>query len=98
MLTALEQGVKGDVWFRLIDKVWSERNLLASYNKVAENDGAPGVDHVTVEEFGRQLESQLTKLTTALHEGTYQPQADPADVHTEARQQRATAVGNSDGA
>ncbi len=74
MLTALEQGVKGDVWFRLIDKVWSERNLFVSYSKVAENGGAPGVDHVTVEEFGRNLESQLTKLTTELREGTYQPQ------------------------
>lgn len=74
MLTALETGVKGDVWFSLIDKVWSERNLFDSYRKVAENGGAPGVDHVTVEEFGRHLEMQLTKLATALHEGTYQPQ------------------------
>jgi|SRR5579862_5902214 len=74
MLTALEQGVKGDVWFTLMDKVWSERNLVASYRKVADNGGAPGVDHVTVEEFGRHLESELTKLTTALREGTYQPQ------------------------
>jgi len=74
MLTALEQGVKGDVWFRLIDKVWSERNLLSSYRKVAKNSGAPGVDHVTVDEFGRNLESQLKNLATALHEGNYQPQ------------------------
>jgi RNA-directed DNA polymerase len=74
MLTALEQGVKGDVWFSLIEKVWSERNLMASYRRVADNAGAPGVDHVTVEEFGRNLESQLAKLTTALREGTYQPQ------------------------
>src|SRR5438552_874781 len=34
MLTALEEGVKGDVWFRLIDKVWTEGNVLASYAKV----------------------------------------------------------------
>jgi RNA-directed DNA polymerase len=74
MLTALDKGVKGDVWFRLIDKVWSEGNLFSSYRKVAANSGAPGVDHVTVEEFGRNLESQLTRLATALHEGSYQPQ------------------------
>ena len=30
MLTALEQGVKGGVWFSLIDKVYSEKNLLAA--------------------------------------------------------------------
>jgi len=75
MLTALEQGVKGDVWFRLIDKVWTERNLRASYGKVAANGGAPGVDHVTVEAFERDLEANVAKLTTALRDGSYQPQA-----------------------
>jgi len=75
MLTALEQGVKGDVWFRLIDKVWSERNLQASYGKVAANGGAPGVDHVTVEAFADQWEANLATLTAALRGGTYRPQA-----------------------
>jgi RNA-directed DNA polymerase len=75
MLTALETGVKGDVWFRLIDKVWSERNLHASYAKVAANGGAPGVDHVTVEAFADQLEANLANLTAALRGGTYRPQA-----------------------
>lgn len=75
MLTALEEGVKGDVWFRLIDKVWTERNLLASHAKVAANRGAPGVDHVTVEAFGNDLEANVTKLTQALHGGWYEPQA-----------------------
>src|SRR6202044_2137584 len=75
MLTALVQGVKGGKWFRLIDKVWSERNLRSSYHKVAMNKGAPGVDHVTVEEFERELDSNVAKLTKALSEGSYEPQA-----------------------
>jgi len=75
MLTALEQGVKGNVWFRLIDKVWSERNLRASYSKVAANGGAPGVDHITVEAFGDDLDANVAKLTAALHEGSFEPQA-----------------------
>jgi len=75
MLTALDEGVKGGVWFRLIDKVWSERNLWASYDKVAANGGAPGVDHVTVEAFGDELEANVEQLTAALREGTYKPQA-----------------------
>ena len=75
MLTALEQGVKGGKWFRLIDKVFAERNLLASYSKVAANKGAAGVDHVTVEEFGNQQEANLAKLSRELREGCYQPQA-----------------------
>jgi len=74
-LTALEQGVKGDVWFRLIDKVWTERNLQASYAKVAANGGVPGVDHVTVEAFGGDLDANVAKLTMALRGGTYEPQA-----------------------
>jgi RNA-directed DNA polymerase len=75
MLTALEQGVKGGVWFRLIDKVWSECNLRASYAKVAANDGAPGMDRITVEAFGHDLEANVTKLTRALHDGSYEPTA-----------------------
>jgi hypothetical protein len=31
MLTALIKGVKGQKWFRLIDKVFSERNLRIAY-------------------------------------------------------------------
>ena len=30
MLTALEMGVKGGIWFSLIDKVYALRNLRAS--------------------------------------------------------------------
>jgi RNA-directed DNA polymerase len=75
MLTALEEGVKGGKWFRLIDKVYAEGNLLAGYGKVAANKGAPGVDHVTVEAFGNGLEANVGKLVAALHGGTYEPQA-----------------------
>lgn len=75
MLTALEEGVKGNVWFRLIDKVWSEHNLRASLFRVAANGGAPGVDHVTVEEFERHMDANVAKLTAALREGSYKPQA-----------------------
>jgi RNA-directed DNA polymerase len=75
MLTALEEGVKGGKWFALIDKVYAEQNLLAGYSKVAANGGAPGVDQVTVEVFGNDLEANVGKLAAALHGGTYQPQA-----------------------
>ena len=39
MLTALENGVKGGIWFSLIDKVYSPTNLYASYAKVAATEG-----------------------------------------------------------
>ena len=59
----------------MIDKVFAERNLLVSYSKVAANEGAPGVDHVTVEAFGDDLEANVAKLSMALRDGTYHPQA-----------------------
>ncbi|MHB1037624.1 MAG: group II intron reverse transcriptase/maturase, partial [Pirellulales bacterium] len=75
MLTALEQGVKGTKWFRLIDKVFSERNLLAALQQVAANHGAAGVDHVSVDEFARRLPDSIWELSDQLKAGTYQPQA-----------------------
>lgn len=75
MLTALEQGVEGGKWFRLIDKVFAERNLLAAFQQVASKDGAAGVDHVTVTQFERTLPESLRELTTQLKNGTYHPQA-----------------------
>lgn len=74
MLTALEQGVKGGIWFSLIDKVYAPANLFASYAKVAANGGAAGVDHVTVEEFTKRLPRNLEKLATQLKDDAYRPQ------------------------
>lgn len=75
MLTALDEGVKGGVWFRLIDKVWSERNLQASTGKVVANEGAPGVDRVTVEQFDADRDGNVARLSAALRGGSYEPQA-----------------------
>ena len=74
MLKALETGVKGGVWFSLIDKVHSRRNLEAAFAKVKSNGGAAGVDHVTVEQFEKNLEKELERLQRQLREGRYRPQ------------------------
>lgn len=75
MLAALEQGVKGGIWYSLIDKVYSHKNLMAAMIKVATNKGAAGVDHVKCEEFTRNGLENLKKLKEQLRTGTYQPQA-----------------------
>ena len=75
MLTALEQGVKGGCWFSLIDKVSSERCLLAAAIQVEANQGAAGVDHVSVKTFGDRREVEVAQLATQLRTGTYRPQA-----------------------
>lgn len=75
MLTALAEGVKGGVWFTLMDKVFSERNLRAAATKVIANRGAAGVDHVSVEQFAKELDAQLAELRQQLPAGTYRPRA-----------------------
>lgn len=75
MLTALITGVEGGRWFRLFDKVFSERNLLAACQQVTRNKGAAGVDHVTTAEFARQVPENLWQLSDSLQSGTYKPQA-----------------------
>ena len=75
MLTALEQGVRGGVWFSLIDKVYARHNLAAATAKVVGNQGAAGVDHVTVEQFLHSVDANLKDLGDQLRQGSYQPQA-----------------------
>lgn len=75
MLTALDTGVKGGVWFSLIDKVYADRSLRAAFTRVEANHGAAGVDHVSVEDFAERLDEHLEQLAAALRRGDYQPQA-----------------------
>ena len=75
MLTALEQGVKGGKWFSLIDKVHPERTLRAAFSQVAANEGAAGVDHVTIAMFENHLDEELKRLSDQLRNGTYRPQS-----------------------
>ena len=74
MLTTLIAGVEGGPWFRLFDKVFSERNLMAACQQVARKKGAPGVDHVTTIEFVEQVPESLWQLSDSLKDGTYRPQ------------------------
>jgi RNA-directed DNA polymerase len=75
MLAALETGVRGGVWFSLIDKVWKLATLREAATRVVANRGAAGVDHVDTEEFGDHLEENVERLSAELQAGTYRPQA-----------------------
>src|SRR2546427_8474702 len=75
MLTALEVGVKGGIWFSLIDKVYKPRNLRVAFAQVKANQGAAGVDHQTIEMFEADLETNLNKVSQQLADGSYRPQA-----------------------
>ena len=75
MLTALESGVKGGKWYSLMDKVYAMANLRAGFARVKANNGGPGVDHVTIEQFESRLDEELRCLHESLRDGTYRPQA-----------------------
>lgn len=74
MLTALEQGVQGGKWYSLMDKVVSRKTLEQAFAQVKANQGAAGVDYVTIEQFEQPKDENLEKLEQALREGSYRPQ------------------------
>lgn len=73
MLAALVNGVKGNKWFSLIDKVISLDTLMTSWERVEKNQGAAGVDKVTIEKFGRRYIEYIAKIHKGLRETTYKP-------------------------
>jgi RNA-directed DNA polymerase len=75
MLTALETGVKGGVWFSLIDKVSAPRVLRWAFEQVKQNGGAAGVDHQTIAMYEQRKEEHTEYLARTLKEGSYQPAA-----------------------
>jgi RNA-directed DNA polymerase len=75
MLNALEQGVRGGKWHTLIDKVYQPSNLWLASLHVLGNQGAAGVDHQSVEEFGKQDLAETKRLAEDLRTEQYRPQA-----------------------
>jgi RNA-directed DNA polymerase len=73
MLEALEKGVKGGVWYSLIDKVYRPSTLYKAWLQVKANKGKAGTDHQSIEDFERKLEENLMRLHEELREGKYRP-------------------------
>ena len=73
MLEALETGLRGEKWFRLIDKVYAERTLQRAWERVSSNGGSAGVDGMTVERFGKDCQNRLLAVNEQLKASTYEP-------------------------
>ncbi len=56
-----------------VAQVLERENLQKAWKQVKANKGAPGVDHMTIEEFPEYAFRHWEEITTALLEGTYQP-------------------------
>jgi len=64
-------------WYSLIDKVYSQSNLLEAFDKVKRNKGSKtaGIDGVSVQQYKEHLGENLYQLHEELKSGTYRPQA-----------------------
>jgi RNA-directed DNA polymerase len=75
MLATLETGIEGGKWFRLIDKVWSPKNLARSLQKVAAKGGSAGIDKQRVSQVAKYREQTIQELEQELRTNQYRPQA-----------------------
>jgi len=60
---------------RLMEAVVERSNLFSAYERVMKNQGAPGVDGLTVSEFKSWLQRHWTRVKQDLLTGVYQPEA-----------------------
>jgi group II intron reverse transcriptase/maturase len=60
---------------RLMEAVVERSNLFSAYERVVKNQGAPGVDRLTVSEFKPWLQQHWVRVRQDLLMGVYQPEA-----------------------
>jgi RNA-directed DNA polymerase len=73
MLEALENGVKGGIWYSLIDKVHRLGTLASAWQHVRRAGGAAGSDQQSLEQFEKRLDENLEKLSEELGTQKYRP-------------------------
>ena len=75
MLATLETGIEGGKWFRLIDKVWSPKNLASALEKVVAKGGSAGIDKQSARQIEVHKDQTIRELEQELRASQYQPQA-----------------------
>jgi RNA-directed DNA polymerase len=58
----------------LLERVLDPQNLRRALHQVRRNQGAPGIDGMTVDDLGEYLKAHWPTVRAALLEGTYAPQ------------------------
>lgn len=65
----------------LFVQICDETNLRVAFDRVSDNQGAPGVDGVTVEQFARRLDEHIETIIADLHEQRYRAKpARPVEI------------------
>lgn len=73
MLMALENGVKGNKWYSLMDKICNFETLLIAWIKVRSNRGVAGIDQISIERFSNKANAYICEIEESLKTGTYKP-------------------------
>lgn len=60
-------------WYSLIDKIYRKENLIKAFGRVKRNNGAPGIDGETVEDYAKNLDKNTELLHEKLKTETYEP-------------------------
>ncbi|WP_246805352.1 reverse transcriptase domain-containing protein, partial [Desulfosarcina cetonica] len=58
---------------RLLEWILFRPNLQQAWGQVKANNGAPGVDHMAVDQFAESVRDKWPKIRQSLLAGTYQP-------------------------
>jgi RNA-directed DNA polymerase len=58
---------------RLFEELCAIERLRAGFKRVKKNKGSPGIDGVTIEDFGSRLTEELSQLKVELESWTYKP-------------------------
>ncbi|MDA1001643.1 MAG: reverse transcriptase domain-containing protein [bacterium] len=69
----LDLGLETSDAHRLYEEVCTKRTLERAFKKVKANQGAPGPDGESIEEFEADLEARLDQLRKELESWSYQP-------------------------
>ena len=72
--SAAAEGISRSETTMLLEEVLRRENLKKAYNRVRSNKGAPGVDGMTVDDFGPYLKEHWPRRKEEIRNGTYQPQ------------------------
>lgn len=75
MLTALDNGVKGNKWYSLIDKIYNPKTLEKAWQSVMKNKGAAGIDDITIKKFTQNKDKYLKEINRDLRKCEYKPSA-----------------------
>ena len=62
------------MYYSLYDRLLSQESLTRAFRKVKANNGKPGVDGQTVDDFAQDLTNEIVMLVRELREKSYRPQ------------------------